>query len=65
MSDIEYHVVLVCPMYWTDTTARIFAERLRDTETQTEVGVFLWTLEDGRIVNQDVLRETDGVDDAA
>lgn len=60
--EVEYHVVLGCPPWWGDGTAEIMAERML-TETPETVGVYLWRLKDGKIVDQTVLRETSDSDE--
>lgn len=53
----EYHVVIACPTWWKATTAQALADRLLADELPETVGVYVWRLEDGRIAEQETLRE--------
>jgi hypothetical protein len=58
MFETEYHVVIACPQHWNENTVRILAARLA-TELTEYVSVYVWKLEDGRIVEQTVVEVGD------
>ena len=56
MSATEFHVVIACPPYWAKASADALAERLLAAELPDSVGVYVWTLTDGKITDQAILR---------
>ncbi len=57
MTVTEYQVVIACPEDWSQHSVELLAGRLANQELPQTVGVYIYTLTDGKLTGSRLIRE--------